>query len=89
MIEAKANFSQAFASHGAAQRIAVIGVEQQKAATAGPDQLAADGSVFPANFIPAVDAFVGGPGRSIFFVQPVLVHQFAKAPGVAAAPAPA
>src|SRR5260370_35815739 len=84
VIETEADFAQSFAVHRAAQRVPILGVEQQKAATARAHQLAAERAVVAADFVPAIDALVGGAGRALALVQPVLVHQLAEAACVAA-----
>src|SRR5271163_3536712 len=64
MIEREPHLAQALPAHGAPQRIAVVGIEQQKTTPARAHQLPADGAVLPADVVPAIDAFVAGAGRT-------------------------
>src|SRR5215469_771407 len=83
VIESEADFAQTFLGHGFAERVAIVGVEEQESAAARADQLTADGAVLAADFIPAIDAIVGSAGRALLFAQPVLVQQLAEAARVA------
>ena len=82
MVEREPDLAQAFGVHRAAKRIPIIGVKQQEAAATRAHQLAADGAILAANFIPAIDAGVRGARRTLPFVQPMFVHQLAKTPRV-------
>src|SRR5215471_7247786 len=54
-IKAEAHLSQSSFAHGVAQPRLVFGIEHQKAAAAGADQLAADSAVVAGEIVPGID----------------------------------
>ena len=77
-MEAKAHLGQAGFNHRVAQAALVFGIEHEKAAAAGSDQLSAQGAAFHCALIALVDLGVRHVGRAALLVLPMLVQQLAK-----------
>src|SRR5262249_3822293 len=75
VVETEADLAQTGPRQRPPQPGLVLGVEHEKAATAGPDQLAAQGPVLARQIVPAVDVAVAHPATALFLVLPVDVHQ--------------
>src|ERR1700733_3945939 len=71
-LEPEPHLAQPCARHRGAQLLAVARVEQQEAAAAGADELAAERAVRAAERVPRIDVRVGHPGRALALVLPVL-----------------
>src|SRR5262249_51947654 len=77
-IEAEAYFLEPLLEHPMQQPSLVLGVEHQKATTAGADQFAAQRAIAFGGLIPLVDPAVRHIARALFLLLPLLVHQFGK-----------
>src|SRR5260370_22689052 len=61
-VEAEAHLAEAFGLHGAAQLLlALLGIEEEEAATAGSRDLAAQRSICASDVVEADAAPIGGP----------------------------
>ncbi len=72
------NLHQARAAQCGSQASLLLGVEEQEAAAARADQLAADRAVVERELVPAVDLGVGHQARALLLELPVLVHEAAE-----------
>src|SRR5204863_5008943 len=79
VLEREAHLAQPLPCHRLAERCLVLGVEEQKAAASGPDELAADGARLAPCLVPAVDRVARHPLGPAALVLPVLVEQLAAA----------
>src|SRR4051812_19254386 len=79
-VEAEAHLAQPGADQRVAQPPAILGVEEQEAAAAGADQLAAEGAVTAAELVPGVDLGAAHARRAQALALPVLVHERGERP---------
>src|SRR5262245_22817888 len=77
-IETKTDLLQPRSRHRRPQSAVLLGVEHQKSAAAGADQLASDSSVATPKLVPLIDSRVAHSRRSAFLVFPVFMHQLAE-----------
>src|SRR5260370_33424703 len=84
-VEAKAHLAEALGLHGAAQfLLALLGVEEEEAASAGAGDLAAERSVSTGDVVEAVDARIGDARAELLLGPPVLVEHLSESPHVSA-----
>src|SRR5258708_465584 len=84
-VEAEAHLAEAFGLHGAAQLLlALLGIEEEEAATAGARDLAAQRSICASDVVEAVDARIGGARAELLLGPPVLVEHLSESPHVSA-----
>lgn len=77
-IEFPANLRQTLALHRSPQAVLVFGVEQQKTAAAGPDELATESSVPACEFVTLIDGGIGNSSGAGSFPLPVDMQKFGE-----------
>src|SRR5262245_37005716 len=83
-VEAEAHLAERHRGHRVAESWLVLGVEEQEAATARADQLAAERAAGHREIVPAVDLAIAHGAAPLLLVLPVDVHQLGKLPEVPA-----